>query len=63
MCKPPNTMEIEDNAPQRGTCGRFCAKYFCEGQTLDKDYEAKLKAGRVDWTVRAPRGNATRVEE
>ena len=45
-------MELEDGTPQQGTCGRFCAKYFCEGQKLEKDYEAKLKAGRVDWTVR-----------
>ena len=52
MCKQPEPMEIEDGAAApRGACGRFCAKYFCEGQKLDKDYEAKLKAGTVDWTA------------
>ena len=33
-------------------CKAFCLKYFCEGQRLEASLEEKMKAEKVEWTVK-----------
>ncbi|KAH8076606.1 sulfite exporter TauE/SafE [Aureococcus anophagefferens] len=44
---------VEDDLIQQpNDCKAFCLKYFCEGQRLEASLEEKMKAEKVEWTVK-----------
>ena len=47
--------EVSDAAPVRKrtpkeSCLAFCSKYFCEGQRVEKELQAKIDEGTLSWT-------------
>jgi uncharacterized membrane protein YfcA len=44
--------EEEDEDVKYGKFQRFCLKYFCQGQKLEKGLQDKLDAGEVEWTTK-----------
>ena len=47
--------EAQDAAPVRKrtpkeSCLAFCSKYFCEGQRVEKELQAKIDEGTLSWT-------------
>ena len=52
--QPMETEKVMDDEDvvKYGKFQRFCLKYFCEGQKLDKNFQAKIDAGEVEWTIK-----------